>query len=45
MVPPLFIHDDCNEEIVQRVLTGKAVEKHNQEIEQFQASRSTHVAS
>ena len=41
MVPPLFIHDEYNEEIVQRVLhrQKKAVEKHNQEIEQFQTSK------
>ena len=41
MVPPLFIHDEYNEEIVQRVLhrQKKAVEKHNQEMEQFQTSK------
>ena len=41
MVPPLFIHDEYNEEIVQRVLhrQKKAVEKHNQEMEQSQTSK------
>lgn len=41
MVPPLFIHDEYNEEIVQRVLhrQKKAVEKHNDEVKQFDTSK------
>lgn len=36
MVPPIFIHDEYNEEIVQRVLSRqkKAVEKYNQDVDQ-----------
>jgi hypothetical protein len=41
MVPPLFIHDEYNDEIVQRVLhrQKKAVEKHNDEVKQFDTSK------
>ena len=41
MVPPLFIHDEYNEEIVQRMLQRqkKAVERHNHELEQFKTSK------
>lgn len=41
MVPPLFIHDEYNDEIVQRVLhrQKKAVEKYNDEVKQFETSK------
>ena len=41
MVPPIFIHDEYNEEIIQRVLTRqkKAVEKYNQDIETENTSK------
>jgi hypothetical protein len=41
MVPPLFIHDEYNEEIVARLLTRqkKAVEKQNEETKEFGQSK------
>lgn len=41
MVPPIFIHDEYNEEIVARVLQRqkKAVERHNQELAQCNVSK------
>jgi hypothetical protein len=41
MVPPIFIHDEYNEEIVQKVLTRqkKAVDKYNQDVDAHNVSK------
>ena len=41
MIPPIFIHDEYNEEIIQRVLSRqkKAVERYNDELETYKKTK------